>query len=1072
MRLAVNIENPADLSVSGQFYYPTPQAIEFVSRLASAALQGGGAYALQGPYGAGKSSLAAFTLHELSCGIEDHLSSRRSCLFGKDNHPAAKVLQAGGLMPMPIVGASEPLASRVALALKGAALRVQRRQRCAALQFCTSLDPLDVTPEQVLLLLTDIARSIQRQGKAGALLVVDEFGRHLEYMLATARESDFHLLQSIAEATGRTDAPLSLVIIQHYGLEHYAPKFLGTRRSEWEKVRGRFVETVLTNTEKDAAHIAGRALSSLGQSESRSLPLLDMAEPRPRLLADSDFIAATQECKPLHPMTVAILSRLARLLGQQDRTIVGWLTSDMDTGFRSVSSDGRSGWIYPDALFDHFFGEVLLVPSNPVLAKRFAAIQSAHERITDDFTPESRRLFKTLAMLSFCGGRGLNADKTSALACLPRAFPFDQCIDDLTKSSLLVYRRYRSEYVVWEGSDYDVTVRIDEAMSAISLDLAFELNQRTKRSVLAHGHLIRTGNRRSAPILWLSADEVPPPGNGEPRVLIWISDSAPPTATPSDIVSSTTIHALEPHLRESAAIRYLLKEDAALRDDAVAQKEMRSRLDFHEARISALYQDMLDSQLQWLVSKRPFSGLQKAVSTAMDIAYPSAFELHNELVNRDRVSGQITHALRKLLERLYACKDQENLGITKFPAERVIYESLFKRTGMHTQGGDGAWRLQTRGSDLPAGLRACIAEIRRLSTGNQSPDSPTIEAIADHMNAPPFGMKHTPAVLLSILIVLEDQEKHELYEDGHFLPHWGPQTLLRLLKAPGRFSFVAASPSPVGERFMNNYREALVAQEKPEASISPVSITRNLLERFAALSAYARQTQTVSATAQTFRRAIEVAKSPGDMLFRTIPQALGYKSLPSRGAAAKGYLTEVKRVWAELETADEELMDRLESIVLDTLECADIDDARAECQKHAAHMLRDSHMHHGYGEFLSRLVDHSNPNNRSWLAAIVNDGLEIQAPLAAWTDGHVAQCEFLLRRNLLSMQQAGQLLLDLELQEDVSPFAVFWPKPNGHSRKDDIEPLARELSSIVNKIPERERMSVIVDLAKEARDIV
>ena len=1069
MRLAVNIEHLADLCASAVTYHPTPQAIKFVRHLAVAALEGGGAHALQGPYGAGKSSLAAFALNELSYATAKFTPSPRLHFLTDGQTAVSEVHEQGGLVPIPVVGSSEPLASRLATAMKALAAGVPSRQRGSALKSCVSLDPHKVTSEQALLLLTDLSRDMRRKGRAGTLLVIDEFGRHLEHMLATASESDFHLLQDIAEATGRPDAPLSLVIIQHFGLEHYSVRFFGAKRGEWEKVRGRFRETVLNNTETDAAHIASKALASLRVAQSTRRPLERGGREVPRILKDPEFFAAAQKCEPLHPMTVVLLSRLARLLGQQDRTIVGWLTSDMDTGFKAVRAKGRKGWVYPGALFEHFFGDALLVPSNPALAKRFAAIHEAYERIPDDLGENARDLFRTLAMLNFCGGRGLTADKGGALACLRKGFPFDGCIAELTKFSLVVYRKYRNEYAIWEGSDYDVARRVDDAISTMSLDLASEMNRRLAKPVLAHGHLIRTGSRRSAQVLWLNANESPPSGENGPRVLVWIGEGAAESTPTGDVVGQAEIHVLEPHLRESAAIKRLLDEDSELQDDVVAQKELHSRLDFHKARIFALAQDLLDSDLEWRVSGQAFSRMQPAISAAMDVAYPHAFELHNELVNRDRVSGQITFALRKLFEHLHDFTEQQNLGIAKFPAERVIYESLLKQTGLHAPAANGVWILDLESTEVPSGLRYCIDEIQRLCLDEGSGQPPTIEAIVRHMAGRPFGMKRTPVVLLCVLILLADRDRYELYEDHQFLPHWGPQTLLRMLKVPSRFTISAATKYPISKRFMHDYRDALTLDGT--VSDAPVAVARQVLQRHAVLSIYARRTEALSTEAKQFRRGLETAKSPTDMLFRSIPIALGYASLPSRGAPQRDFLAEVKRVWVELEAADANLLACLERVAVDALGRTRIQDARTECCELATRVLADSQMHHGFDQFLNRLVDASILDDRSWFARVVDDGLGIPTPIASWSDGHASQAEFLLRRNLLAMQQAGRLLGDLHLQDDARPFAVFWPNPSGRKSGNDVEALCERLAAIVREFPSGERVPAIVNLAREFRGV-
>ena len=1069
MRLSVNIESPADLSASAASYFPTPQSIEFVSGLASAALDGGHAHALLGPYGVGKSSLAAFALNELSYKTSAFEPAARSRLFGSHGSPVADVLNAGGLAPMPVVGAPEPLAARVTLALKTLARHDSALKRLPALSPCMTLDPRKVTGDQALHMLTDAARAIRQEGKVGALLVIDEFGRHLEHMLSSPGEGDLHLLQDIAEATGRADSPISLVIVQHLGLEHYGSMLHGSRRCEWDKVRGRFRETVLNHTETDAAHIVAKVLDVLGVEQVVRRPTLQFPKSAPRILKDSHFLTAAGECRPLHPMTVILLSRLAKVLGQNDRTMVGWLTSDLDSGFKAMRMKARkSGWLYPFLLYEHFFRDALWAPPNPAFAKRFAAIHMAHERMNDDLSVDARRLFKTLALLSFCSGHGIRADRSSALACLPKRFPFDRAIAELKSRSLVLHRHYRGEYVVWEGSDYDITRHIEAELPLLSLDVAAEMNQRCRVPVLAHRHLIRTGNRRTAPILWLNDGDVPPESDGGPRILLWLADRAPAVVDTNDVVGTVTSKAIEPHLRESAAIRHLLDNDAALQEDAIAVRELKSRRAFHEERVASACQELLESDLAWHVGEKRLTTMQEALSFAMDTVFCRAFELHNELVNRDRASAPVAFALRKLIGQLYGCLGQENLGIEKFPAERIIHESLLKGTGLYLPAGDGAWELRLDDASLPTGLAACIVEVRRLFADGRQRTAPSVHDLADHLAKPPYGVKQTPAVLLCILLLLHDKDAHELYEDGQFLPHWGPDTLIRALRAPKRFAIAAAAASPVGREFLRQYKKALGAGSGTATDVTPVALARDVLRRHARLSMYAQRTQTVSERAQAFRRALEVATSPGDMLFRRIPEALAYPSFPDKAAAKKSFLKDLRAVWREIEDADKALMLRLEDVVLDVLDCAGLAQARLLCQDFAKSLLADGGLHHGYESFLSRICDDQTADHRDWLASVVDDGIGIATPMASWTDAHASQGEFLLRRNFVALRQTHALLDECKVEQDASPFAVFWPNPD-FCLPEAARGVAQQIVSLADNLPPKYRSAVIVNLAERDR---
>ena len=1069
MRLSTNLESIEDLRSAGQSYYPTQQSMDFVRRLGAAVNDGGVACALEGPYGVGKSSLMAFALNQLSSPVSSFGPRPAPNLFDAEDDPVKQVRMAGGLLPLALTGSADSLASRILDALRFFVDQNRHTPEARALKSRLFQSNRGPGRKQAFSALATLARSASENGKAGVILVIDEFGRHLERMLELSGEGDLHLLQEIAEATGRRYSPLSLVIIQHYGLDHYSARVLGDKRAEWEKVRGRFRETVLNNTETDTAHIVTRILESLGRPEQKiPKPLTTKAGASgTKLLRDVEFLTAAAPCRPLHPMTVVLLSRLARLLGQQDRTVVGWLTSDMPTGFAAAASNHRRGWVYPDALFDHFFGDALRIPSNPTFARRLAAVHGAADRLGDELSGEARTLFKTLSMLSFCGGQGLAADKESALACLPARFPFESSIGALVDQSLLVYRSYRSEYIVWEGSDYDIVGRIDQELTTLSLDMASELNRRSDRDVLAHRHFILTGNRRTARLTWLNSGQPPSPETEDPRILVWLGEQPDCQCDLScDVTACVSVEGMEPHIKASVAIQRLLNGDPDLRDDKVAAREMHLRLSYHDAKVSTILGETLtSSDVHWELGESRFSLMQQAITEAMDRAYPKAFVLHIDMVNRDRVSGTISFALRKLIHALWENADKENLGIERFPAERIIYQSLLKTNGLHRQhGNNGEWEVGVSGSGLPEGLQSVLKEIHRLFWDGNGPTS--LESVVQELRKRPFGVKRYPALLLCVLVLLSDKSKHEVYEDGEYLPHWGPQTLLRMVKTAKRFAISAASKSPVSRSLMARYHSALTGDYAPLADYSPVEVARAALKSHAALSAYARRTGTVPESARAFRRAIRVAKSPGDMLFRAIPNALGHEGVPSRGRGPAGYFAKVIEARESLEIADEKLVDELGNVLVGVLRCKTLAKGRAKCVDYAHNVLSDSRMFHGLGTFADVVLAAPSANDHAWLRSVVDAGLGIARPLSSWTDEHVAQAEFVLRRILITIQQADKLLSGLSATDESTPFAVFLPDGGTEFQDSPI----KEVASILNGMPKNQRMSAIVNLATAFRE--
>ena len=65
--------------------------------------------------------------------------------------------------------------------------------------------------------------------------------------------------------------------------------------------------------------------------------------------------------------------------------------------------------------------------------------------------------------------------------------------------------------------------------------------------------------------------------------------------------------------------------------------------------------------------------------------FSSCIEISNELINRNKVSGTANRALRQLLYDFLDHEGKENLGYTKFPAERAIFDTVFLQHGLYAK---------------------------------------------------------------------------------------------------------------------------------------------------------------------------------------------------------------------------------------------------------------------------------------------------------------------------------------------------------------------------------------------------
>ena len=1006
--LAANIDNPTDFRRAASHYFPTKLSIDFVNLLAYHSLQGGAAHSLQGAYGIGKSSLGIFTMNLLASKTKIFKPTKQIKSGWKIHPSVRRVLKSGGMLSIPVIGSASPLAQRISVGLRTAADNHLGRRPKALLQF-TRLAPQEVTNDLLLQGIEDLLDD-KHTCPGGVLLIIDEFGRQFEHMIATGLLDDLHLLQNLAELPGKGRVPFNIVIIQHHGLDHYTSRFMSQQHAEWEKVRGRFNEFLLSNTETDTANIVTPMIeSAMTNSSRRSTGKRQRSARGKSTLLEKGFLAAARKCHPLHPMTIFILSRLAKLLGQGDRTVVGWLSSHLDTGFHAAL-DSADGVIYPDSLFRHFFGDIQNFPTNPAIAKKFNAVHSAYSRHGADDQELEARLLKTIGLLYFCQGTGLKPDLETIKYSLPEAGKIKEAIISLVSKSLISFRRHSNEYRVWEGSDYDIQTKLNDVMQNTVFSPAEAISNFAPRRVLAHKHFIKTGNHRTANVVWLDKKHPAPEidKNHEPHVFIWL-DEAPkknPDMLRNCVMGLIYTRGFIDQLLEASALQHMIENDLELQQDIVASGEVSERLAYMQSVIENKVSAALNTQVKWRLGNRSYPILQQATSEMMDRIYSKSFELHNEMINREQTSGQATLAIRLLIEAMVQRHASPRFGIEKFPAERLLYERVFHNTNLHKNTDNAGWQLNLN-KPIDSGLKEVFGQIYRMAEAGSSHNPCGVDLIVADLGKPPYGIKPLPVLLLCSIYIFICRDEIELYEDGSLQPTWSYQTLTRMVKAPGSFSINVPETVKYPASVLTEYRQALHGQARRAGNNTPLNIAKDILLRYSTLPTYAKQTASVSAEAVLFRRAILNARSPADLLFVDLPRIFGLRDFPKQKQKRKEYLQNLASTVAELEQAELSLVKGFETILLKECAKRSLKSARAMLGDRAQRISSDSHMHYASDSFLNGLLDESNANTQQWLRNVLEKGLDILTPLDAWSDDEVARAEFTFRTRLIWLRQAS-----------------------------------------------------------------
>jgi hypothetical protein len=111
------------------------------------------------------------------------------------------------------------------------------------------------------------------------VFIWDEFGRHLESLIAEGRTAELNNLQSLAEFASRVrEVPVSLSLLLHQSLMNYAGKVPQTIRREWRKIEGRFETIQYIDDSKEIYNLLSNVAQQREDKRDISPMLLDLYE--------------------------------------------------------------------------------------------------------------------------------------------------------------------------------------------------------------------------------------------------------------------------------------------------------------------------------------------------------------------------------------------------------------------------------------------------------------------------------------------------------------------------------------------------------------------------------------------------------------------------------------------------------------------------------------------------------------------------------------------------------------------------------------------------------------------------
>lgn len=1017
------------VSPSGYF---APPAILDVARQILVELDerhGARAWTLTGPYGTGKSAFALFLADILATLRPTHPEVRS---LRREHRHRARLMQ-----PLLIQAERGPLLPKLVEALASAGRASGDRsvsRRAAALGLRTE-------PGKVVELLSCAAE----RSSGGIVLMVDELGKYLEYAAQRSDQEDLYLLQQIAEAAARCRKPLLFLAVLHSGFADYLQSGAAARRAEWQKVQGRFRDVPFSLPDEQLLGLVRLALRTRFRGSVRDAyrkrldaithaPGLCRATERP---GQRELLAG---CLPLHPAVALILWPLFRSkVAQNERSLFAFLTSHEPHGFqeflRSASAEDAPLYDLP-RLYDYVTGALGLASITGRDARQWSLMSAALDRVPAAAPAAARDLVKCIGLLSVYGGRAGLQPTEAVLEALfadgPHAEFTGESIALLQRESIALFRRHTGSFTLWEGSDVDLEAEFDNARGHRGNPSLSVRLQRTAppRPLVPRKHYIETGTLRWLEVRVVGADPVgtrrrvgdETPADGLVLMLVApelplraavtraraLSRSCRADGKPRLVGIPRDLGALGDALDELEGWEWVRENAPGLAGDAVARQEVSARLEAARLAFERLVGPTLGLPGHVLEPRRSrwfhegeeltdlsYPGrLQSRLSQICADVFHASPPLHNELLNRRRLSSAAARARRELIERIIQSPQEKNLGIHGCPPYFAMYRSLLKAGGFHDSPGLGPPTHPEWGP--------VWEEIERFLDSTRAGPRPVTD-LMDALRRPPFGMLDGPLPVLVAVALAVKGEEAALYEEGVYVSDALTEAMERLVRRPETFALRSHRLDEPEAEVLRALEQVHSGGGEP-AAVGLLGVVRRLVGLAASLPPYTLRTRRLSPASRAVRERLLHAKDPRALLFQELPGALGIPLSEGRAAArfADG-LTESVR---ELAAALPRLLDEVEETTRQAFGSAAQGEAlRRQLRDRAAAVVLQT----AAGSVFVRTLAMTEPG-RDWrtdVARAVAGG----KPPARWNDADVRAFPLRVRTLAVEMERVEALLL-------------------------------------------------------------
>jgi hypothetical protein len=848
------------------------------------------------------------------------------------------------------------------------------------------------------------------------VLIIDEFGKYLEYASQDPENGDVYVLQELAELASRSNGLFKLITIRHQAITGYFSVFRDSYLNEWRKIQGRFFDIVHSNTIEDTLTLINPLLEQFAEKKYKPQnEINDLITYNPAI-GDLSAHSITKNSYPFHPFTILLLVSAYKRFAQNERSVFTFLHTSERYGIKQFLLENKGVYQlhdFYDYLKHNLEHNILESPFSQDWNKIETALRDlkvVKEKSLVENIENVKRLVKIIGMLDLFGHSvGLKADdKTLSVSLLTESNSLKKplikkILNGLNKENLVTYNNYHGgSYHLWHGSHLNINDLINKTVleQKGQIDFAKQLERLVSNEpIIAKKHLIEKGTFRCVELRYLSINDIknrkPTPHDGIFYIFLVQNKSQlkmideklkeekfDPNEKPLILQLNSNI---EKQIREFLAVSYIEQNNEHLKGDPIGREELGNIKYFLSNQVDAILRNHKIFNINiWLhenglLQKRDYKDIStRCINNWFSSLYQYTPVIKNELINRKKPSPSANVGAKKLLNSMLESSHLEAFEIKTSGPEKSIYLNVLKQTGLHQQFESGFSFTRPIDPGLSHLWDHWDTLIKETKDDN---NRISVMDLIIFSQKPPYGLKFGMAHFLSIIKLFSMIDKISVYhkrvmtQEFMYLPRIEKDTIELLAKRPENFE-IKYVDLKIHQSLFPKLLQCITHDKKQNNRATLLDVAKSIIEKVHGLRQRTVKTVIgITPQAQLFIKEVRDARSPENLIFEKIPVSLGLPPITSvSNTMGKNYIVRLKAVIDNIEEFEENLYRNLKELINGVWDLGlKSDTSTSNIKKKMNSLISESVLEWVFDErlkeFINRVIDKERIND-DWLESV------------------------------------------------------------------------------------------------------